>query len=195
MIKSTITRSLFLLLVAILLMSGCVIEPWPEPARKTVPHEQRWGIYALDLSFEDVELIYSSPRKISTLRLNSAGDRLVFSQKIDGDKDIHEEICTLRVDGTDHRRLTDNELWDLCPAWSPDGTQIAFLSGRDGTLDIFMMNASGGNVRKIYDSGGHDAASHYTPPLEASNTHSCLCSVLIRQRFGETHGLGIVVEG
>ena len=122
-----------------------------------VPHEERWGIYALDLAANTVELIYSASRKVSSLRLNSIGDRFAFSQKVDGGDNSHEEICTLRVDGTDFARLTNNTFWDLYPAWSPDGAQIAFLSNRDGNLDIFVMDAVGGNVRKLYDSGGHDA--------------------------------------
>ena len=47
-----------------------------------LPHEGKWGIYGLDLETEKTELVYSSANKISRVRLNNAGDKLVFYQQI-----------------------------------------------------------------------------------------------------------------
>jgi Tol biopolymer transport system component len=137
---------------------------------KELPHEDKWGIYVLDLKTEKTELLYSSANKISRILLNNAGDQLVFYQQIDNGSEcvvegspinICEEICSIRVDGDDFRRLTDNEFWDLVPCWSDDDSQIAFLSFRE-TLDIFMMDADGSNIREVYDSGFHDSDLHYS---------------------------------
>ena len=97
---------------------------------RTLPYEGKWGIYALDLKNEETELLYSSANRISRIRLNNAGDQLVFYQQIDHNDsecvvegtpiNLCEEICTIRVDGDDFRRLTDNNLWDLVPSWSAD---------------------------------------------------------------------------
>ncbi|MCZ2809512.1 MAG: hypothetical protein O2V44_09175, partial [Candidatus Bathyarchaeota archaeon] len=128
---------------------------------KELPHEDKWGIYVLDLKTEETELVYSSANKISRIRLDNAGDKLVFSQQIDNGSEcvvegspinLCEEICSIRVDGDDFRRLTDNEFMDLVPCWSSDDSQIVFLSFRE-TLDIFMMDADGNNIREVYDSG------------------------------------------
>ena len=35
------------------------------------------------------------------------------------------------------------------PAWSPDGSQLAFISARDGTPQVYLMPASGGDARAI----------------------------------------------
>jgi Tol biopolymer transport system component len=137
---------------------------------KEVPHEDKWGIYVLDLKTEKTELVYSSANRISRVRLNNAGDQLVFYQQIDNGSEcvvegspinLCEEICSIRVDGDDFKRLTDNEFWDLVPCWSDDDSQIAFLSFRE-TLDIFMMDADGSNIREVYDSGFHDSDLHYS---------------------------------
>jgi Tol biopolymer transport system component len=93
----------------------------------------------------------------SALRLNSHGDTFVFAQKIDGSTENHTEIFTIGVDGNNVKRLTRNNFWDLYPAWSPDNTQIAFLSQRGNDLDIYLMNADGSNQQLLYDSGSHDA--------------------------------------
>ncbi len=37
------------------------------------------------------------------------------------------EIGTVNTDGTDRRRLTENDYFDNYPAWSPEGTEIAFV--------------------------------------------------------------------
>lgn len=126
-------------------------------AAGSVPRAERWGLYSLDLASQETTLIYSASREIQSMRLNHRGDTIVFSQKMDGDANEHFEINTVGVDGANFKRLTDNALWDLYPAWSPDDNQIAFLSLRQTDLDIFVMNADGGDARLLYNSGGHDA--------------------------------------
>ena len=127
-------------------------------AQSTVPHEGKYGIYVLDLATEKVELLYSTDKEIytSALRLNTQVEKLVFAQKTDAN-DESTEIFTIDVDGQNLLRLTDNSYWDLYPAWSPDGTRIAFLSKRDNDFDIYMMNADGSDTHMFYDSGSHDA--------------------------------------
>jgi len=150
-------------LVCIFLLSACVAPagtPSPQ-ATMQVPHDQRWGIYRLDLSTQAVELIHSSPFAYSCLRLNPAGDRFVFSQTVGSDADESEEIFTLSVDGNDLQQLTDNNIWDLCPTWSPDGSQIAFLSWHGDDLDLYRIDADGSNYQLLYDSGFHDSDIHW----------------------------------
>jgi TolB protein len=125
----------------------------------TVPREGKYGIYELNLVTNRAAMIYSSDDEIytSALRLNSVGDTLVFAQKIDGSNDNNTEIFTVDVDGRNLKRVTTNSFWDLYPAWSPDGTQIAFLSKRDKDLDLYLMDNIGNNQHKLYDSGSNDA--------------------------------------
>jgi Tol biopolymer transport system component len=128
-------------------------------AQNAVPHEGKYGIYVLNLATEKVRLLYSTDNEMytSALRLNTQGEKLVFAQKIDGSSDENTEIFTIDVNGENLNRLTDNSYMDLYPAWSPDGTRIAFLSKRDIDLDVYMMNADGSGQHLFYDSGSHDA--------------------------------------
>ncbi|MFZ5879871.1 MAG: hypothetical protein ACOY0R_10920, partial [Chloroflexota bacterium] len=49
----------------------------------------------------------------------------------------------MNADGSDARQLTDTPRFDENPAWSPDGSQIAFQTERDGNFEIYVMNADG----------------------------------------------------
>jgi len=55
------------------------------------------------------------------------------------------EICIMRPDGSDLKKITANEQHDDAPAWSPDGTEIAFV--RDGAL--LTVNVESGEERTI----------------------------------------------
>lgn len=50
--------------------------------------------------------------------------------------------------GSQPRQLTQTG-HDTRPQWSPDGKKIAFLSSRDGTPQIYVMPAQGGNAAKL----------------------------------------------
>jgi Tol biopolymer transport system component len=69
----------------------------------------------------------------------------------------------MAADGSDQRQLTFNNWeWDKHPTWSPDGSQIAFVSNsierrsgggidlRDG--DVYVVPAAGGLVRNVTDN-------------------------------------------
>jgi Tol biopolymer transport system component len=77
--------------------------------------------------------------------------------KVGGEEQSNEEIFTLDVDGQNLNQVTENDYWDLFPAWSPDGSRLAFLSWRENDLDIYEIDVSGENEAFIYDSGDHDA--------------------------------------
>ncbi|MEN3327671.1 MAG: TolB protein [Acidobacteriota bacterium] len=55
------------------------------------------------------------------------------------------EIYVMNADGSNAVRLTNNSAADAQPAWSLDGTRIAFSSQRDGLPLIYIMNADGSN--------------------------------------------------
>ena len=60
------------------------------------------------------------------------GSRIVYSTceyRVDGVGTLYE-IAMVNVDGTERRRLTETENYDGYPAWSPDGTEIAFVGIR-----------------------------------------------------------------
>ena len=49
------------------------------------------------------------------------------------------------------------------PARSPDGTKVAFNSIRDGNLEIYVMDADGGNPVNLTRDGAYDQAPAWSP--------------------------------
>lgn len=52
---------------------------------------------------------------------------------------------------------------DFDPAWSKDGTRLAFVSNRGGDYDIYVMDADGNNVRQVTDAPGLDTNPTWSP--------------------------------
>jgi TolB protein len=81
----------------------------------------------------------------------------------------HWDIHVMNADGSARMRLTETPLINIieqrlrgeeprnwnnaAAAWSPDGSQIAFLTDRNGSWEIFVMNADGSNQHPLFAAG------------------------------------------
>jgi len=70
------------------------------------------------------------------------------------------EIAVLTVSTKVVTRLTNNTAEDRSPAWSPDGSKIAFASNRaassTGPLQIYVMNPNGTGVTRLTNNQASD---------------------------------------
>ncbi len=60
-------------------------------------------------------------------------------------------------------RLTNDPASDTFAVWAPDGTKVAFASNRDGKLGIYVMDADGGNVRRLTYNSADNFAPSWSP--------------------------------
>lgn len=63
-------------------------------------------------------------------------------------------------------QLTDNPALDLQPAWSQDGSQLAFTSLRDGNNEIYIMNADGSGLTNLTNNPADDQTPAWSPDGE-----------------------------
>jgi dipeptidyl aminopeptidase/acylaminoacyl peptidase len=64
------------------------------------------------------------------------------------------QIFTREADGTNPRAITDppaGETYDVDPAWSPDGSMIAFARSNAHGISVFVVDADGRNQRELTD--------------------------------------------
>ena len=86
------------------------------------------------------------------------GSRIVYSTYKDpwilSSELPHWEIETVDLDGSSRQTLAKNEAYDVSPAWSPDGSRIAFVSDRAeyGGVHIYTMTADGSDVQIVAPS-------------------------------------------
>jgi TolB protein len=61
----------------------------------------------------------------------------------------HQEIYTIRPDGSELVQLTQGTAHNSEPVWSPDGKSIAFRSERERKPRVYLMNADGSGQRAL----------------------------------------------
>jgi Tol biopolymer transport system component len=89
------------------------------------------------------------------------GRRIAFSAL--PDDHTAPEIFVMSADGSDVRRLTNNQLPDFGPSWSPDGKSIAFTSIRTGLSQIYRMGADGSAQRRLTNTFGNCDSPAWSP--------------------------------
>lgn len=113
---------------------------------------------AVDVSPDGTQVVYSTcayptrPGYIYTPstrhETDSEGHPIIVITSVDPNPELlnyDHELVRVNVDGSEPQRLTTNAHFDNYPAWSPDGTHIAFVS--DSGVSIMATDGSG--VRSV----------------------------------------------
>jgi len=85
--------------------------------------------------------------------------RVVFSR---GNAD-RRDLYVVDYDGENLLRMTANRTLNLCPAWKPDGSEIAFTSYTQGQQGIFSLDISTGKVRSVIATEGLNLGADWHP--------------------------------
>ena len=120
-----------------------------------------WDLFIMDLANDNFI------SRITTLRLNvtpqkynmcptwsNDGNSIVFNfpqnfGRIGG-------IYLINTDGSNLRNVTNDTLNNYSPTWSPDDTQIAFVSDRSGNEEIYVINTDGSELQQITTIGAFE---------------------------------------
>ncbi|MDZ4695131.1 MAG: translocation protein TolB [Deltaproteobacteria bacterium] len=88
------------------------------------------------------------------------GGSIVLTLSFEGNAELY------RIDARDgkvQKRLTDHPGIDSSPSLSPDGSQVAFVSNRQGTPQVFVMPTSGGAAKRITFRGNYNQTPRWNP--------------------------------
>jgi Tol biopolymer transport system component len=81
-------------------------------------------------------------------------------------RDGNGEIYVMNPDGSGPLNITNNDASDASPAWSPDGTRIAFTRGgaSSSSQEIYVMNADGsGQLNLTQSAATKDSGPSWSP--------------------------------
>jgi Tol biopolymer transport system component len=157
----------FLFVLAILCLLGACSPSEPEPAGpEVVPLDGRGGgviayslwptgngipqIYAVNADGSGNVQLSHAAFGLNHLDWSASLQRFVLVGYVNMESTW--SIYTMNGDGSQLTRLTDAEgVWDSEPAWSPDGSRIAFTRNDPQTLhhELWIMNADGSGQRAI----------------------------------------------
>jgi Tol biopolymer transport system component len=81
-------------------------------------------------------------------------------------RDGNYEIYSISPDGTGLTRLTNEPTEDIFPAWSPDGSRIAFTRcqpGESSPCDVWAMDAEGAGPVNLTNDPANDGEPAWSP--------------------------------
>jgi CubicO group peptidase (beta-lactamase class C family) len=100
---------------------------------------------------------------------SSDGTQVVFSKSVAAVVSPGSNPAQLFIadsDGANLRQLTDNGRSNYLPAWSPDGRQIAYVSGGRGGFDsheIYVINADGSGDANLTNNSAQEYGVAWSP--------------------------------
>ncbi len=96
----------------------------------------------------------AQPVPITQLTTSQRSDKIVYDDGID--------IFVMNVDGSGIQQLTSGGDSDD-PRINPNGTEIVFVSDRDGNDEIYVMDITGNNLRRLTNNNVRDFSPSWSP--------------------------------
>jgi len=140
-----------------------------------------WHIYEGELngSFDPKPVTIMQGGKLNP-RYSPDGNRLAYALDFDGGESYHLFVYN-RVTG-ENTDLTPYISYALQPnfCWSPDGSQLAFLSDQHGHFSTYIIPATGGDAQLVLDTGHPAWQVEWSP----DGKHLAVCCEMHGQDYG-----------
>ena len=123
-----------------------------------LPNSHRWQLWIQNL--QGGHRIHPTPTSyVSSPSMSPTA--LVFSARQSGKTDSDIYLVDFATERS--RNLTNHPAIETSPTWSPTGDQIAFISDRSGTPQLWMVDSDGSNLERLISEGGHCDSPDWSP--------------------------------
>lgn len=159
--------------------AGAMCPPAPDRSRGYVWGLFEYDIFTRDLVTGEVRSLTSTPGYDAEATISPDGRTIIFTSMRSGDLDL----WAMGADGSNPRQLTSSLGYEGGAFFSHDGQRIVYRAHhpqtdeeradyegllaeglvRGASLELFIMDASGGNVRQITDNGAANFAPYFHP--------------------------------
>lgn len=136
---------------------GADLSPtWSPTSRQIAFVSDRGGnpqIYIMDADGSNVRRAFSEGGHAVSPDWSPDGRYVLFSWR--PPERFSFDLYLLEISSGQIRQLTSASGTNENPSWSPDGRHLVFQSNRSGTMQLYVMNLNGENLRQITSGGAN----------------------------------------
>lgn len=126
--------------------------------------DDRTQLYVINIDGSgDLRQLTAGAGGVSAPRWSPDGSEIALRAP-NGENPGNSDIALVSFDGSGYRHLTSHAKYnDLMFEWSPDGTQLAFVSRRNKALNIYTLHVATELERQLTDTPWIDAHPRWSP--------------------------------
>lgn len=132
-----------------------------ERARGTVEQRSIKEIYVADYDGENQRRVTVNRSLAINPSWSSDGRAIAYTSYRRGYPDIY--VSYIYQGRMDQPAAGTETVHNFLPAFSPDGSRIAFMTNRDGNMEIYVVNREGGGLRRVTRHPGNDSTPTWSP--------------------------------
>ena len=132
-----------------------------ERARGTVEQRNIKEIYIADYDGENQRRVTVNRSLAINPSWSADGRAIAYTSYRRGYPDIY--VSYIYQGKMDQPTAGTETVHNFLPAFSPDGSRIAFMTNRDGNMEIYTVNRDGSGLRRVTRHPGNDSTPTWSP--------------------------------
>jgi TolB protein len=129
-----------------------------QPASK-----DQWELNMMDVNGNEPAIILQSDLELATPTFSPEGKTLLVQRWLEQSGNPDHEIFSVNLQTRQSTRIPGGDTFDGNMRVSPDGKQIVFVSNRNNSDDIYVMNMDGSHVRQLTFNSSREIDSDWSP--------------------------------